>query len=109
MCAATAQAYSTAVTTGASDVGDATPLGTWQVQDKQTDRYLVGPGYRDYVKYWVPFNGDFGFHDANWQTMTFGSPLYHSLGSHGCVHLPDPAMSWLFHWVHIGATVTVQA
>lgn len=109
MCAGSAEVYTTAVTTGASDLGLATPVGTWQVQDRQTDRYLVGPGYRDYVKYWVPFDGDFGFHDASWQTMAYGSPGYRSQGSHGCVHLPEAAMSWLYGWAQVGATVTVQA
>ena len=109
MCAASAQVYTTAVTTGASALGLATPVGTWQVQDKQTNRYLVGPGYRDFVSYWVPFDGDFGFHDARWQTMAYGSPDYRSQGSHGCVHLAAAAMAWLFGWARVGATVTVQA
>jgi lipoprotein-anchoring transpeptidase ErfK/SrfK len=109
MCSAAEQVFTSAVTTGASDVGNGTPVGTWHVQDKQTNRDLVGPGYRDHVKFWVPFNGDFGFHDASWQTMAYGSSQYQSLGSHGCVHLPAAAMSRLFGWVRVGATVTVEA
>jgi len=104
------QVESTAVTTGETDNGDQTPLGSWRVQAKQRDRYLVGPGYRDYVQYWVPFNGDFGFHDASWQTMPFGSQGYKTDGSHGCVHLPTPAMAWFYKWVTVGQTVvTVEA
>lgn len=109
MCAGTSQVYSTLVTTGAVDVGDGTPLGTWHIQDKQTDRYLVGPGYRDYVHWWMPFNGDFGFHDAPWQTMPYGAPGYIANGSHGCVHLPATAMSWMFNWAQTGTTVAIEA
>lgn len=109
MCERNVQVYSTLVTTGAANVGDGTPLGTWHIQDKQTDRYLVGPGYRDFVHYWLPFDGDFGFHDAPWQTMPFGAPGYVANGSHGCVHLPRDAMSWLFGWASVGTTVTIRA
>jgi lipoprotein-anchoring transpeptidase ErfK/SrfK len=109
MCSGRTQVYSTLVTTGAENVGDGTPLGTWHVQDKQTNRYLVGPGYRDYVKYWMPFDGDFGFHDASWQTMPYGSSGYKANGSHGCIHLPLPAMKWFFSWADTNTAVTIQA
>ena len=109
MCQRGMQVYDTAVTTGASSHGDATPTGSWLVQAKQTDRYLTGPGYREFVHYWMPFNGDFGLHDAPWQTMHFGSPGYRIRGSNGCVHLPGPAMSWLYRWAQVGTTVTVRA
>ena len=109
-CQGQKEVNSTAVTTGETDNGDQTPLGSWRVQAKQRDRYLVGPGYRDYVKYWVPFNGDFGFHDASWQTMPFGSQNYTANGSHGCVHLPTPTMAWLYQWVAVNQTVvTIEA
>ena len=104
-CEGQKQVDSTPVTTGETDNGDQTPLGSWRVQAKQRDRYLVGPGYRDYVRYWVPFNGDFGFHDASWQTMPFGSQDYKAKGSHGCVHLPTTTMAWLYKWVTVGQTV----
>ncbi|MGX7678724.1 L,D-transpeptidase [Jatrophihabitans sp. DSM 45814] len=109
MCEATTQVYSTLVTTGAENVGDGTPLGTWHVQDKQTNRYLVGPGYSDFVRYWVPFNGDFGFHDAAWQTFPYGGPQYQANGSHGCVHLPLAAMTWLYQWATTDTTVTIRS
>ena len=104
-CDGNRQVDSTAVTTGKSIDHDQTPLGSWRVQAKQRNRYLVGPGYRDYVKYWVPFNGDFGLHDASWQTMPFGSKDYRQHGSHGCVHLPTPTMRWLYRWAGVGDTV----
>ena len=109
MCQASVQVYSTLVTTGAVNVGNGTPLGTWHVQDKQTDRYLVGPGYRDFVHYWMPFDGDFGFHDSPWQTMPYGSSGYKANGSHGCIHLPAAAMAWFFAWASTSTTVTISA
>lgn len=104
-CEGGKQVTSVAVTTGRTLDNDQTPLGSWRVQAKQRDRYLLGPGYRDYVHYWVPFNGDFGLHDAPWQTMPFGSQNYLTQGSHGCVHLPTATMAWLYRWASVGNTV----
>ncbi|MDR3519796.1 MAG: L,D-transpeptidase [Candidatus Pacebacteria bacterium] len=108
-CNGTTEAYDTAVTTGAYKVaGDETPTGTWKIYAKQTNRYLTGPGYRDFVQYWMPFHGNYGFHDASWQTFPFGGSLYPTEGSHGCVHLPTSAAKWLFNWSSIGTTVMVE-
>lgn len=93
------------ITTGKSVDHDQTPVGSWRVQAKQRDRYLAGPGYRDHVQYWVPFNGDFGLHDAPWQTMPFGSADYPVHGSHGCVHVPTTVMAWLYRWTVVHETV----
>jgi hypothetical protein len=76
----------------------ATPTGSWLVQSRETNRFLTGPGYREYVHYWVPSNCDFGFHDATWQTLPFGSQDYRTEGSHGCVHLPLAAMACPYRW-----------
>jgi len=89
------------VTTGASElanVDDATPTGTWHVQGKTTDVYLTGCNadgcWDDFVHYWMSFDGPYGFHDAPWQTVPFGSASYPTAGSHGCVHLPEQEMGW---------------
>lgn len=105
MCQGHLQVNSTPVTTGAVAAGQATPTGSWLLENKQTDRYLSGPGYRDFVHYWIPFDGDFGFHDASWQTLPYGSPDYRSAGSHGCVHVPLPVARWLYGWARTGSTV----
>ena len=107
MCERGRQVKTSAVTTGKVADDSSTPTGTWEITGKETDRYLNGPGYSDFVHYWLPFYGDFGFHDATWQTMPFGSPGYRTQGSHGCIHLPTPMMAWLYQWVQIGATATV--
>jgi hypothetical protein len=104
-CDGAREVASTAVTTGKVVDHDQTPLGSWRVQGKQRNRYLVGPGYRDYVHYWVPFNGDFGLHDAPWQTMPFGSSHWPTRGSHGCVHVPTTTMARLYRWARVGQTV----
>lgn len=105
MCQGHLQVNSSPVTTGAAAAGQATPTGSWLLENKQTDRYLTGPGYRDFVHYWIPFDGDFGFHDASWQATPYGSPDYRTAGSHGCVHVPLPVARWLFAWAHTGSTV----
>lgn len=105
MCQGHRQVYTTPATTGEFDNGDATPTGEWVVQARQTNRYLTGQDYRQYVHYWIPFDGDFGFHDASWQTMPFGAAGYRTHGSHGCVHLPMTAVSWLYGWSRPGSTV----
>jgi len=108
------QVYDTPVTTGATAYGDATPTGTWAIYSKQTDTHLTGSDSRgswdDFVNYWMPFYGAYGFHDATWQTFAFGSlTQYQTGGSHGCVHLPLAAMKWLFNWAPVGTVVTVAA
>jgi lipoprotein-anchoring transpeptidase ErfK/SrfK len=107
MCDGHRQAESSAVTTGDVAAGNQTPLGTWQIQAKQADRDLTGPGYSEFVRFWMPFNGDFGFHDASWQKFPFGSQEYLTHGSEGCVHIPTVMMSWLYSWAKVGTTVTI--
>lgn len=109
MCEGHKQVYSSPATTGEVDNGNATPTGSWVVQSRETNRYLTGPGYRDYVHYWIPFDGDIGFHDATWQTMPFGSQRYRTEGSHGCVHLPLGVVRWLYGWAQSNSTVVTVA
>ena len=106
----------TAVTTGASaltNVHDATPVGTWRIYSKVRNTVLRGHdangSWRDPVAYWMPFDGAYGFHDASWQTFPYGSPLYTTQGSHGCVHVPADVLGALFTWAPIGTAVTIQS
>jgi lipoprotein-anchoring transpeptidase ErfK/SrfK len=105
MCAKSTVVFSTAVTTGAVDKGDATPTGTFHIQGNQKGATLTGANYAVHVQYWIQFNGDIGFHDAPWQTMKFGTAQYRTKGSLGCVHMPLPSIAWLHKWVQIGQTV----
>jgi lipoprotein-anchoring transpeptidase ErfK/SrfK len=109
-CAHHRTVLSTPVTTGAtSRPGEATPRGTFAVQGLDPDTVLNTSAGGDYhVTYWIPFHlGVWGFHDASWQTMPFGSKHYVTRGSRGCVHMPLPAIRWLFHWVHYGTRVRI--
>jgi lipoprotein-anchoring transpeptidase ErfK/SrfK len=103
------QVYDNAVTTGAYLSGTPTPTGTWHIYAKQTNVVLRGPTWSDPVSYWLPFYSDYGFHDASWQTFPFGDPAYASQGSHGCVHVPTPAMAWLYGWSRVGTVVTISS
>lgn len=99
----------TPVTTGAVDLGEGTPRGTWHVQAKIRNTTLYpAAGGAYHVKYWVPYDGAYGLHDSPWQRFPYGSPKYRRHGSHGCVHVPGPMMAWLFSWLRIGSTVTIH-
>ena len=106
---------STLVTTGASaltNVHDATPVGTWRIYAKIRNTVLVGHdangSWRDPVAYWMPFWEGYGFHDASWQTFPYGSSLYTTKGSHGCVHVPVGVLGEIFNWAPVGTLVTIR-
>jgi lipoprotein-anchoring transpeptidase ErfK/SrfK len=109
-CAGTNTVISTPVTTGASAHGDATPRGTFAIQGIDPNTTLTTSGGSSYhVRFWLPFRlGIWGFHDASWQTMPFGSKGYVTKGSHGCVHVPTAIMRQLFHWVRYGTKVRIR-
>jgi hypothetical protein len=105
----------TAVTTGASalkNVRDATPTGTWRTYSKVRNTVLAGHdangSWRDPVAYWMPFYLGYGFHDSSWQTFPYGSSLYTTKGSHGCVHVPIAALRVIFNWAPVGTLVTIR-
>jgi lipoprotein-anchoring transpeptidase ErfK/SrfK len=108
--------FDSAVTTGASaltNVHDATPTGTFRINGKYRNVHLVGHdangSWNDAVAYWIPYIGStYGFHDASWQTFPFGSPLYTTEGSHGCVHLPVDIIAQVFAWAPVGTQVTIS-
>lgn len=60
-----------------------TPPGLFELYYKQTDRVLKGEDYATPVKYWMPFNGGIGLHDANWRSKVRRYDL------------PDKWFSWL--------------
>jgi hypothetical protein len=107
-CATSHQILTSPVTTGATALGDATPTGSWQVYAKVRDTVLYPASGGAYpVKYWMPFWGAYGTHDSPWQTFPYGSSLYQTRGSHGCIHLPGNAMAWYFAWAPVGSSVRV--
>ncbi len=91
--------------------GDATPEGIYSIYSKETDRVLRGKllpnGKREYetpVKYWMPFNGGVGLHDASWRG-SFGGNIYQNSGSHGCINLPPKTVGRLYELVSVGTIV----
>ena len=109
LCAHHHLVFSTPVTTGASAHGDATPRGTFSIQGVQRNTVLhPSSGGAYHVKYWIPFRAPlYGFHDASWQKIAYGSGRYRTKGSHGCVHMPLNAIKFLAGWAHIGARVRI--
>ena len=92
--------------TGCVQKGTTTPAGVYTVFAMETSRYLVGENYRSFVNYWMPFNGGIGFHDATWRG-SFGSSIYVTNGSHGCVNLPLSVAKELYSYMEVGMPVLV--
>lgn len=83
-----------------------TPEGVNFVYSKEKNRILRGPGYADFVKYWMPVNGNIGLHDAEWRSE-FGGSIYLTDGSHGCINMPDDAIKELYEKAEIGLPVVM--
>ncbi len=83
-----------------------TPEGVNFVYSKQKNRILRGRDYADFVKYWMPVNGNIGLHDADWRSE-FGGSIYLKDGSHGCVNMPDDAIKELYEKADIGLPVVM--
>ena len=84
--------------------GHTTPPGLFSLTYKQRDAVLKGEGYASPVKFWMPFNGGIGFHDASWRN-TFGGTIYKKSGSHGCINMPYEAAKTLYENVYKGMPV----
>lgn len=84
-----------------------TPKGTYRIQWKATDTYLIGDDYKTHVNYWMPFNGGIGLHDATWRGA-FGGDIYTYNGSHGCVNLPYSVAQSIFYNIKEGTLVIVR-
>ena len=95
------------IVTGNVSLGHDTPVGTYAVYAKQTDRTLKGNDYEAFVKYWMPFYKSYGIHDASWRGR-FGGTIYKNSGSHGCVNMPGSNAEQLFNTVNVGTPVLVH-
>jgi lipoprotein-anchoring transpeptidase ErfK/SrfK len=109
-CSGSRTLLSTPVTTGRSEPGDKTPRGKFVVEARVANTTLRPTnGNPVHVNYWIPFRQNiWGFHDAPWQAMPFGSSRYRTQGSLGCVHVPSQAMRRLFHIAQPGTTVRIR-
>ena len=86
--------------------GNATPTGVFPLTYKTLDATLRGENYATPVKYWMPFNGNVGMHDANWR-RSFGGTIYKTGGSHGCINLPPAVAAQIYEVVEKGYPVLV--
>lgn len=85
-----------------SDPDRKTPPGIFTLYSKNSPDVLRGAmtangtySYEQPVTYWMPFNGNIGFHDADWQPY-FGGDRYLTGGSHGCINLPPENAGQLY-------------
>ncbi len=83
-----------------------TPPGIFHLTYKTLNATLRGRNadgsrYATPVSYWMPFNGNIGFHDASWrnQKTGFGGQIYTYDGSHGCVNLPIESAKLLYQYI----------
>lgn len=89
-------------------INNGTPTGDYQVLNKARNTTLKGKDYNSFVNYWIAFIGNsYGFHDASWRS-SFGSEIYKTNGSHGCVNMPLTSVSALYDMVEIGTPVHVK-
>lgn len=83
-----------------------TPAGIYSITYKERNATLVGEDYSSPVSYWMPFNGNIGFHDASWRNE-FGKDIYKTRGSHGCVNMPPKKAEKMYGLITKGMPVIV--
>ena len=101
-----AKVLDTDVVTGNPNKGNSTPTGAYGITYCEKDATLKGENYTSKVKYWMPFCGNVGMHDAPWRSQ-FGSDIYMRSGSHGCVNLPPSIAPKIFAQVKTNFPVLV--
>ncbi len=97
--------HETNTVTGDISDGNGTPEGIFQLTYKTTNAVLRGDrlpdgsySYESPVKFWMPFNGGIGLHDASWRS-TFGGSIYRTNGSHGCINLPYNSAKEIYNFI----------
>lgn len=73
-----------------------------------TNRYLVGPNYKSYVSFFMPFDGGIGLHDADRWRKEYGGNIYKTNGSHGCVNMPYNKVKKVYKKAKVGTRVLVH-
>lgn len=85
-----------------------TPYGTYKILTKVPGKRLKGKTWNCWVDRWMRFtNNSIGLHDASWRN-SFGSDIYKTNGSHGCVNLPKESAYQLYDMVSVGTPVVVH-
>ncbi len=89
--------------------GRVTYMGCFAIKKKENEVTLGDvevEGYSQVVKYWAPFNGGEGLHDAWWRE-NFGGDIWLYAGSHGCINVPAEVMPDVFANVEVGEAVVI--
>lgn len=97
----------TPITSGSLAHGGTDPRVVY-VYTKIPNKWLNGPTWHNFVKYWVAIQGSIGIHDASWR-KEYGGQNYIYNGSHGCINTPLDAMEKIFDKVEIGTPVIVYS
>lgn len=99
---------STDVVSGDIITDDWTENGVFSIYNKKTNCWLTGPTWRDFVSYWIAFDGNIGMHDASWRT-DFGGSIFKYSGSHGCINMPVDITGEIYANVSLGTRVIVHS
>ena len=97
----------TPITSGSYAHGGTDPRVVY-VYTKIPNKWLTGPTWHSFVKYWVAIQGAIGIHDASWRSV-YGGDEYKYNGSHGCINTPAEAMEKIYDKVEIGTPVIVYS
>lgn len=92
------------IVTGNVSTGASTPEGIFRLYYKQKDTVLKGQDYEAPVSFWMPFNNGIGIHDATWRNE-FGSEIYKTNGSHGCINAPYSVAEIIYNNIKKGDTI----
>ena len=88
-----------------------TPTGKYRIGYKCKNTWLIGPGYKKKVKYWIAFiSNEYGIHDASWRDQTtFDNPdEYLTNGSLGCVIMRTTDIAKLYKKVKAGDMMIIR-
>jgi hypothetical protein len=95
------------VVTGNKRLKQDTPKGEFKICNKKQNRRLIGKDYNVFVFYWMSIGGNYGIHDAMWRSK-FGSKIYETAGSHGCINLPKFQATKVFENAYVGMPVIIN-
>lgn len=96
--------FETDFVSGDMSKGYNTPQGVFGLTYKTTNAVLRGADYQENVSYWMPYEGNYGMHDASWRDA-FGGDIFMSNGSHGCLNLPVDAAGAIYNQIYEGFPV----
>jgi len=113
--------HSNDITTGRPELPTVT--GHFAIYEKITPYQFISPWPQGspyyyaptWIKYWMPFTGGYGLHDAWWRYHYGpgtniggdGPGSGEPMGTHGCVNLPFADTVWLWNWAPVGTPVVV--